>query len=356
MKRVNGLLLRTLQKVNETKLPGWDLEREKLTIQSNANVYCHFTWSVARRYDTSIEQSLINQGLQTNEWGVRSGRLWKARAIKVCEHSPVWVGKIKWLNHRSHFIEMDGLQTTFKPCCEEACERLQAAQWWQQQWTGSSHALNQGEELHAVRWVSDWQFMTIPSATGPSRGLLSRFIVTAHWAGNPQAKQQPHAKRSQEKWPVWPLAVPPRQNINRIPHTTSQTHNEPDTQQARHTTSQTRSGDRWKHADFLHIGKGERVQPVAQARALTFWWHPVFVRTAGQAPVVGVQARHVTRAVAARCRTAALLLVRAGGVCGQRVTWRGHMMQQSFKRQSQAEWRPSRNATTIYDTIIYIRV
>lgn len=39
------------------------------------------------------------------------------------------------------------------------------------------------------------------------------------------------------------------------------------------------------------------------------------MRTARQAPVVGVQAGHVTRAVAARRRTSALLLVGARSVC-----------------------------------------
>lgn len=49
--------------------------------------------------------------------------------------------------------------------------------------------------------------------------------------------------------------------------------------------------------------------------ALTFRWHPVFVRAARKAPVVRVQARHVTRAVAARRRTPALLLVHTWSVC-----------------------------------------
>lgn len=47
---------------------------------------------------------------------------------------------------------------------------------------------------------------------------------------------------------------------------------------------------------------------------LTFWWHPVFVRTARQAPMVGVQARYVTCAVTARRRTPTLLLVCAGSI------------------------------------------
>ena len=43
---------------------------------------------------------------------------------------------------------------------------------------------------------------------------------------------------------------------------------------------------------------------------LTFWWHPVFVWAARQAPMVRVQACHMTRAITAWCRTSTLLLVR----------------------------------------------
>lgn len=56
------------------------------------------------------------------------------------------------------------------------------------------------------------------------------------------------------------------------------------------------------------------------AAMLTFRWHPVFVWTAGQAPVVGIQARYVTCAVTARRRTPAFLLVRTRSICEQKVT------------------------------------
>lgn len=58
------------------------------------------------------------------------------------------------------------------------------------------------------------------------------------------------------------------------------------------------------------------------SEVLTFWWHPVFVRTAGQAPVVGVQARYVTRAVAAGCRTSTVLLVCTWSICEEKVVLR----------------------------------
>lgn len=71
----------------------------------------------------------------------------------------------------------------------------------------------------------------------------------------------------------------------------------------------------------------ERIQPPPSPATalLTFRRHPVFVRTAGQAAVVGVQAGHVTRAVTARRRTSTLLLVGTRSICRGGITrpWSG---------------------------------
>lgn len=113
-------------------------------------------------------------------------------------------------------------------------------------------------------------------------------------------------KRSQQK-----CSCDPAEHI----HTAREYQGSPDT--TSESTARTKSKTPQRAQETCRPVKQQRGGERIQARALTFRRHPVFVWTARQAPVVGVQASHVTRAVAARRRTPTLLLVGTRSICGR---------------------------------------